>query len=221
MENTRNMRWNHTERLNIKQITNYLKSVRSVAQSSPTLCNPWTETRQASLSITNSQSLHKLMSITLVIPSNHFILGHPCLLLSSVFPSIGVFSNELVFRVSWPQYWVFNFSISPSSQYSGLISFRMDWLELLEVQGTLKNLHQHHSSKAILRHSDFFIVQLSCPPMTTGKTKALTRQTFVGKVMALLCNKLPRLVIAFLPRSKHLLISWLQSPSALILEPPN
>ena len=153
MENTRNMRWNDTERLNIKQITNYLKSVRSVAQSSPTICNPWTETRQASLSITNSQSLHKLMSITLVIPSNHFSLCYPFLLLPSVFPSIRVFSNELVFRIRWPQYWIFNFSISPSSQYSWLISFRMDWLELLEVQGTQESspTPQFKSNSSALR----------------------------------------------------------------------
>ena len=179
----------------------------------------WTAARQASLSITNSQSLLKLMS---VMPSNHLILCHPLLLQSSIFPSIRVFSNESVFHIRWPKYWSFSFSISPSNEYSGLISFRMDWLDLLAVQGTFKSLLQHHSSKAsILRCSSFFIVQLSHPYMTPGKTIALTRQTFVGKVMSLLFNMLSRLVIAFLPGSKCLLISWLQSPSAEILEPPN
>ena len=137
------------------------------------------------------------------------------------FPAIRAFSNESVLHIRWPKYWSFRLSISPSSEYSGLISFRMDWLDLLAVQGTLKSLLQHHSSKAsILWHSAFFIVQLSHPHMTTGKTIALTRRTFVGKVMSLLFNMLSRLVIAFLPRSKHLLISWLHSPSAVILEPP-
>ena len=155
------------------------------------------------------------------MPSNHLILCHTLLLPPSVFPSIRVFSNELVLRIRWPKYWSFNFSISPSSENSGLISFRMDWLDLLAVQGTLKSLLQHHSSKAsILRHSPFFVVQLSNPYMTTGKTIALTRWTFVGKIMALLFNMLSRLVIAFLLRSKRLFISWLQSPSAVILEPP-
>ena len=155
------------------------------------------------------------------MPSNHLILYRPLLLLPSFFPSIRVFSNESVLRIRWPKYWSFSFSISPSSEYSGLISFRMDWLDLLAVQGTLKSLLQHHSSKAsILRHSAFFTVQLSHPYMTTGKTIAFTRQTFVGKVMSLLFNMLARLLITFLPRSKCLLISWLQSPSAVILEPP-
>ena len=150
------------------------------------------------------------------MPSNHFILCHPLLLLPSVFPSIRVFSNESALRIRWPKYWSFSFNISPSKEYSGLISFRMDWLDLLAVQGTLKSLLQHHSSKAsILRHSAFFIVQLSQPYMTTGKTIAFTRWTFVGKVMSLLLNMLSRLVIAFLPMSKCLLISWLQSPSAV------
>ena len=181
---------------------------------------PWTAARQASLSITNSQSLLKLMSIVLVMPSNHLILCHPLLLPPSTFPSIRVFSNESVLHIRWPKYWSFSFSISPSNEYSGWISFRMDWLDLLAVQGTLKSLLQHHSSKAsILRLSAFFIVQLSHPYMTTGKTIGLTRQTFVGKVMSLLFNMLSRLVIAFLPRSKRLLISWLQSPSVVILEP--
>ena len=180
---------------------------------------PWTAARQASLSITNSQSLLKLMSIDLVMPSNHLILCHPLLLLPSIFPSIKVFSNESVLCIRWPKYWSFSFSISPSNEYS-VISFRMDWLDLLAVQGTLKSLLQHHSSKAsILQHSVFFIVLLSHPHTTTGKTIALTRLTFVGKV-SLLFNMLSRLVITFLPRTKCLLISWLQSPSTVILEPP-
>ena len=158
------------------------------------------------------------MSITSVMPSNHLILCCPILPLS-VFPSIRVFSNEWVLHIRWPKYWSFSFSFSPSNEYSGLISFRVDRLDLLAVQGTLKSLLQHHSSKAsFLWQSDFFIVQLSQPHMTTGKTIALTRQTFVGKVMSLLFNMLSKLVIAFLPRSKHLLISQLQSPSAMILE---
>ena len=180
---------------------------------------PWTAAHQASLSITNSQSLLKLMSIELVMPSNHLILCRPLLLPPSIFPNISVFSNESVLRIRWPKYWSSSFNINPYNEY-WLISFRIDWLDLLAVQGTLKSLLQHHSSKAsILGHSAFFIVQLSYP-FTTGKTRALTRQTFVGKVMSLLFNMLSRLVIAFLPRRKHLLISWLQSPSAVILEPP-
>ena len=167
---------------------------------------PWTTACQASLSITNSQSLFKLMSIELVIPSNHLILCCPLLLPPSIFPNIKVFSNESVLHIRWPKYW--SFSISPSNEYSGLISFRMDWLDLLVVQGTLKSLLQHHSSKAsIHQRSAFFIVQLSQPYMTTGKTIALTRQTFVGKVMSLLFNMLSRLIITFLPRSKRLFIS--------------
>ena len=156
------------------------------------------------------------MSIKLVMPSNHLILCLPLLYLPSIFPSIRVFSSESVLHIRWPDYWSFSFSISPSNEYSGLIAFRMDWLDLLGVQGDLKSLLQHHSSKAsILRCSAFFIVQLSHPYMTIGKTIALTRRTFVGKVMSLLFNMLSRLAIAFLPRSKHLLISWLQSPSAV------
>ena len=179
---------------------------------------PWTAAWQASLSITNSQSLLKFTSIKSVIPSSHLILCCPLLLLPSIFPSIRVFSNEPVLHIRWPKYWNFSFSISPSNEYSEFISFRMDWLDLHAVQGTLKSLLQHHSSKAlILWRSAFFIVQY--PYMTTGKAVALTRQTYVGKVMSLLFNMLSRLVITFLPRSKHLLISWLQSPSALILEP--
>ena len=155
------------------------------------------------------------------MPSNHLILCRPLLFLPSIFPSIRVFSNESAHLMRWPKYWSFSFSISLSSEHPGLISFRMDWLDLLAVQGTLKGLLQHHSSKAsILRRSAFFIVQLSHPYMTTGKTIALTRRTLVGKVMSLLLNMLSRLVITLLPRSKRLLISWLQSPSAVISEPP-
>ena len=160
-------------------------------------------------------------SIELVMPPNHLILCCPLLLLPAIFPSIRVFSNESALCTRWPKYWSFSFNISPSNKYSGLISFRMDWLDLLAVQRTLKSLLQHHSSKAsILRRLAFFIVQLSHPYMTTGKTIALTRWTFTGKVISVLFNMLSRLVIVFLPRSKHLLISWLQSPSAVILEPP-
>ena len=154
-----------------------------------------------------------------VMPSSHLILCRPLLLLPPIPPSIRVFSNESTLRMKWPKYWSFSFSIIPSKEIPGLISFRMDWLDILAVQGTLKGLLQHHSSKAsILRHSAFFIVQVSHPYMITGKTIALTRRTFVGKVMSLLLNMLSRLVITFLPRSKCLLISWLQSPSAVILE---
>ena len=167
---------------------------------------------KASLSITNSWSLPKLMSIESVMPSSHLVLCHPLLLLPSIFPSIRVFSNESVLRIRWPKYWSFSFSISPSNEHPGLISFRMDWLYLLAVQGTLKSLLQYHSSKAsILWCSAFFTVQLSHPYMTTGKTIALTTRTFDGKVMSLLFNMLSWLVITFLPRSKCLLISWLQS----------
>ena len=181
---------------------------------------PWTAARQASLSITDSRSLLRLMSIKSVMPSNHLILCHPLLLLPSVFPNIRIFSKESVLYFRWPKYWSFSFSISLSNEYSGLISFRNDWLDLLAVQGTLKSLLQHHSSKAsVLQCSAFFMVQLSHPYMTTGKTIALTRRAFVSKVISLLFNLLSRLVIAILPRSKCLLISWLQSPSAVILEP--
>ena len=182
---------------------------------------PWAAARQASLSITNSQSLLKFISTESVMPSNHLILCHPLLLLLSIFSSIRVFSNESVLCLRWPKYWSFSFSISPSDEYLGLISFRTDWLDLLAVQGTLKSLLPHHSLKAsILQCSAFFIVQLSYPYKTTGKTIALTRWSFVGKVMSLLFNMLSRLVITFLPRSKHLLTSWLQSPSAVIFGPP-
>ena len=169
---------------------------------------PWTSAHQASLSITNSQSLPKLMSIESVRPSNHLILCRSLLLPPSIFPSIRVFSNDSVLPIRCPKYWSFSFSISPSNEYSGLISFRMDWLDLLAVQGTLKSLLQRHSSKAsILQCSAFFIVQLSHPYMTTGKTIGLTRWTFVDKVMSLLFNMQSRLVITFLSRNKHLLIS--------------
>ena len=181
---------------------------------------PQTVAHQASLSFTSSQNSIKLMFIELVMSSNHLILCSSFLLLPSIFPSIIGFSNESVLHIRWPKYLSSSFSISPSSEYSGLISFRMDWLDLLAVQGTLKSLLQNHSLKAsILQCSAFFMVQLSHPYMTTGKTIALTRQTFVGKIMSLLFNMLSRLVIAFFPRSKCLLISWLQSPSAVILEP--
>ena len=163
---------------------------------------------QASLSITNSQSLPKLMSIELVMPSNHLILCHPLLLLPSIFSNIKVFSNESALCIRWPKYWSLSFNISPSNEHPGLLSFRMDWLDLLAVQGTLKSLLQHHSSKvSILKLSDLFIVQLSYPYTTTGKTIAWTRRTFVDKVMSLLFNTLSRLVITFLPRSKCFLIS--------------
>ena len=168
-----------------------------------------------------AQSLHKLMFIELVMPSSHLILCCHLLLLNPIPPSIRVFSNESALRIRWPKYWSFSFNISLSNEHPGLISFRMDWLDLLAGQGTPKSLLQHHSSKAsILRCSAFFIVQLSHPYMTTGKTIALTRRTFVDKVMSLLLNMLSRLVITFLPRIKLLIISWLQSPSAVILEPP-
>ena len=181
---------------------------------------PQTAACQASPSFIISLSLLKLMSLESVMLSNHIILCHPLLLLPPIPPSIRGFPNESTLRIRWPKYWSFSFNISSSSEHPGLISLRMDWLDLLAVQGTLKSLLQHHSSKAsILGHSAFFIAQLSHPYITTGKTIALSRQNFVGKVMSLLFNMLFSLVIAFLPRSKHLLISWLQSPSAVILEP--
>ena len=184
------------------------------------LATPWISARQASLSITNSWSPPKPMSIVSVMPSKHLILCRPLLFLPSIFPSTRLFSNESALCIRWPKYWSFSFNISPSNEHSGLISLRMDWLDFLAVQGTLKSLLQHHSSKAsILRCSPFSIVQISHPYMTTGKTIALTRWTFVGKVMSLLFNMLSRLVITFLARSKGLLISWLQSPSAVTLKP--
>ena len=180
----------------------------------------WTAARQTSLSITNSRSLPKLMSIESVMPSKHLILCRPLFLLPSIFPSITVFSKESVLHIRWRKYWSFSFNISPSNECPALISLRMDWLDLLAVQGTLKSLLQHHSSTAsILWHSAFFTVQLSHPYMTTGKAIALARWTFVGQAVSLVFNMLSRMIIAFLPRSKHLLISWLQSPSAVISEP--
>ena len=173
------------------------------------------------MSITTSQNLHKLMSIEPMMPSNYLILCCPLLLLHSIFPSIRVFSNESVLHIRWPKYWSFSLSLSPFNEYSGLISFRIDWLELLAVQGTLKSLLQNHSLKAsILWCSVFFIVQFSYPYMTTGEIPALTIWTFVSKVISLPFNNLSRFIIAFPPRNKRLLISWLQSPSAVILEPP-
>ena len=180
---------------------------------------PWTAARQSAPSITNSWSFIKLMSIKSVMPSNHLILCRPLLLLPSIFPIIRVFSSDSVLCIRWPKYWSFNFSISPSYEYSGLISFRIDWFDLLAVQGILKNLVQHHSLKlSILWSSAFFMVQLSHPYMTTGKTIALTRWTIVARVTCLHFNVLPRFVMAFLPKSKFLLISWLQSPSTVIFE---
>ena len=197
-----------------------ISSVQSLSRVQ-LFATPWITAHQASLSITNSRSLLKLMSIELVMPSSHLILCRPLLLLPPIPPSIRVFSSESTLRMKWPKYWSFSFSISPSNEHPGLISFRMNWLDLLAVQGTLKSLLQHYSSKAsILQCSAFFTVQLSHPYMTSEKTIALTRWTFVGKVMSLLFNMPSRLVITFFPRNKHLLISWLQSPSAVILEPP-
>ena len=220
------MVWNHIDlnlynvQVIVNQMTVQFSSVQSLSHVQ-LFATPWTVAYQASLSITSCWSLLKLMSMESVMPSNHLTLCHLLLLLFSIFPSTRVFSSELALHIRWPKYWSFSFSISPSNQYSGLISFRMDWLDPLAVQGTLKSLLQHHSSKAsILLCSAFLIVQLSHPYMTTGKTIALTRWTFVGKVMSLVFNMLSRLVITFLSRSKHLLISWLQSPSAVILEPP-
>ena len=192
----------------------------SVAQSCPTLWDPM------DCSTPGFPVQHQLLEFAqthvhwVSYAIHHLNLCRPLLLLPSIFPSIRVFSNKSVLCIRWPKYWSFSFNISPSNEYSGMISFRMDWLDLLAVQGTLKSLLQHHSSKAsILWHSAFFIVQLSHPYMTTGKTIAMTRQTFVGKVVSLLFNMLSRLIITFLPRSKCLLISWPQSPSAVILEP--
>ena len=200
--------------------THQFSSVQSLSHVR-LFATPWTAAHRVSLSITNSRSSLRLTSIESVMPSNHLILCRPLLLLPSIFPNVRVFSNESALRIRWPKYWGFSFNISPSNEgLPGLISFRMDWLDLLAVQGTLKSFLQHHSSKAsILRHSAFFTDQLSHPYMTTGKTIALPRQTFVGKVMSLLLNMLSRLVITFLPRSKCLLVSWLQSPSAVSLEP--
>ena len=189
----------------------------SVTQSCPTLCDPMNRSTPSPPSITNSRSSLRLASIESVMPSSHLILGRPLLLLPPILPSIRVFSNESTLHKRWSKYWSFSFSIIPSKEIPGLISFRMYWLDLLAVQGTLKSLLQHHSSKAsIIWRSALSIAQLSHPYRATGKIIALTRQTFVGKVMSLLFNVLFRLVITFLPRSKHLLISWLQSASAVI-----
>ena len=201
--------------------TLHIQTFSSVQSLSHVWFFAWTAACQASLSITSSQSLLKLLSIESEMSSNHLIFCRPLLLLPSILSNIRVFSNESVLCIRWPKDWSFSFSISPSNEYSGLISFRIDWFDLLAVQGTLKSLFQHHSSKAsILQRSAFFIVQLLHPYVTTGKTIALTRWTFVSKVMSLLFNMLSRLVITFLPRKKHLLISWLQSLSAVIWSSP-
>ena len=203
----------------LSPLCRYSVQFSSVAQSCLTLCYPMDCSVPGLLCITNSWTLPKLMPIESVMASYHLILCHPLLLPPSIFASIRGFSSESFLRIRWPKYWSFSFSISPSNEHLGLISSRMEWLDLFAVQGTLKSLLQHHSSKAsILRHSAFFTVQLSHLYMTTGETIALNRWTFVGKVMSLLFNMLSRLVITFLPRSKYLLISWLQSPSAVIWE---
>ena len=201
----------------VTEVFSSSQSVSSLAQLCPTLCNPmdW-----GTPGFPVHHQLLELASIELVMPFNHLILYCPLLLLPSIFPSIGVFFNKSVLHIRWPKYWSFSFNISPSSKYSGLISFRIDWFDLPAVRGSLKSLLQHHSSKAsILWLSAFFIVQLLHPYVTTGKTTALTLRTFIGKVMSLLFNMLSRFVIAFLPRSKCLLISWLQSLSAVVSEP--
>ena len=209
----------HANKEHLLVICHPISSVQSLSHVR-LFMTPWIAARRASLSITNSWSSLRLTSIESVMPSSHLIPCRPLLLLPPVPPSIRVFSNESTLLMRWPKYWSFSFSIIPSKEHPGLICFRMDWLDLLAVQGTPKSLLQHHSSKAsILRRPSFFIVQLSHPYMTTGKTIALTRRTCVSKVMSLLLNMLSRLVITFLPRSKHLLISWLQLPSAVILEP--
>ena len=214
--------WNILSLCLLVQISTLLPYVLSSVQSLSCVrlfVTPWTAARQASLSITNSESLLKLKSIESVMPSNHLILCHPLLFPPSITLSIRAYSNESALHIRWPKFWSFSFNISLSNEHPGLISFRMDRLDLLAVQGTFKSLLQHHTSKApILLHSAFFIVQLSYPYMTTGKTIALTRRTSFGKVIPLFCNMLARLVITFLPRSKHLLVSWLQSSSAVILE---
>ena len=207
--------------MEIKRLKSRFSSVQLLSRVRLS-ATPWIIACQASLSITNSQSLLRLMPIESMMPSSHLILCCPLLLLPSIPPSIRVFSNESTLHMRWLKYWSFSFSISPSNEHPGLISSRMDWLDLLAVQGILKSLLQHHSSKAsILQHSAFFTVQLLYPYMSTGKTIALTWQTFVGKVMSLLFNMLSRLVITFLQRSKCLLISWLQSPSSDFGGPKN
>ena len=208
--------FSHHSLFMISLLSNVSQFSCSVVSDSVT---PWIAACQASLSIISSQSSLKLMSIELMMPSNHLILCHPLFLLPSIFSCTRVFSNESALPIRRPKYCSFSFNMSPSNEHSGLISFRMDRLDLLAVQGILKSLLQHHSSKtSILWHLAFFIVQMSYPYTTTGKTTALTRQTFVDKVTSLLFDMLSRLVITFLPRSKHLLISWLQWPSAVILE---
>ena len=210
---------NHAKKKKLTSVLHKFSSVQSLSRVQ-LFATPWTAAHQASLSITNSRSLLKLMPIESVTPSNHLILCRPFSSCPQSLPASGSFPMSQLFA-RWPKYWSFSFSISPSNEHPGLISFRMDWLDLLAVQGTLKSLLQHHNSKAsIFQHSAFFTVQLFHLYMTTGKTTALTRWTFVVKVMSLLFNMLSRLVITFLPRSKRLLISWLQSPSAVILEPP-
>ena len=213
---TRDIKWFHNH--NMASSDCYFCC--SVAKSYLTLCDPngLQHTRLPSLSFTVSWSLLKFMSIESVMPSNHLILCHPLLILPSVFPSIRAFSSELALCIRWPKYYSFSFRISPSNEYSWLTFFRMDWFDLLEVQGTLKSLLQHHNSKgSVLQHSAFFMVQLSHPYLTTGKTIALTVWTFIGKVISLLLNMLSRFVIASLPRSKCLLISWMQSPSTVTI----
>ena len=213
-------KWLFEKEMKLLLLRHQIRSDQSLS-SVQLFATPCIAARQALLSITNSQSSPRLTSIESVMPSSHLILCRPLLLLSPIPPRIRIFSNESTLHMRWPKYWSFSFSIIPSKEIPGLTSFRMDWLDLLAVHGTLKSLLQHHSSKAsILQHSAFFTVQLSHPYMTTRKTRALTRWTYVGKVMSLLLNILSRLIITFLPRSKRLLISWLQSPSAVILEPP-
>ena len=205
--------------MNLYANYNLVGRISSVAQLCLTLRPHGLQHARIPCSSNNSQSLLKLMSNELVMPSNHLILHRPLLLLPSIFPCTTVFSNESVLRIRWPKYWRFGFSISPSDEYLGLISFRMDWLDLLAVRETLKSLLQHNSSKAsILQFSAFFMIQLSHPYTTTGKTIALIRWTFVGKVMSLLFNMLSTLATSFLPRSNCLLISWLQPSTAMILE---
>ena len=205
-------KWNIKNKAEFTSISSVQFSWVQLLSRVQLFATPWIAARQASLSITNSRSPPKPMSIESVMPSNHFILCCPLLLLLSIFPSIRVFSNESALRIRRPKYWRFSFNISPSNEHPGLISFRIYWLDLLAVQGTLKSLLQHYSSKAsVLQGSAFFTVQLSHPYLTTGKTIALTRWAFVDKVMSLLLNMLSRLVITFLSRNKHLLISWLQS----------
>ena len=206
--------------ISFEETRKLLSQFSSVTQSCQNLCSRMDYSTQTSLFITNSQSLLKLMRIETMMPSNHLILCHPLLLQPSIFPRIRIFSNKSVLCIRWPKYWSFSFNISPSNEYSGLISFGIDWFDLLAVQGILKILLQYHSSKtSILQHSALFILQLSHTYMTTGKTIVLTRWTFVGKVVSLLFSMLSSFVIDFLLGSKHLLISWLQSPSTVILEP--